>query len=145
MAEKNDLSYLACYFAIELDGIQAAKFSKCEGLEAETYIYEVEEGGLNTNTYKFYGRTRYPNIILENGISNNKDLWNWYKNTVLSDKKIERKSGAIIMYDSANKEVKRWDFVRAIPCRWVGPQLSIEAGGIAIEKLEIAHEGFDLK
>ena len=145
MAKEKDLSYLASYFAIELDGIQAAKFSKCEGLEAETYVYEVEEGGLNTNTHKFYGRTRYPNIVLESGVSSSKDLYNWYKDTVLSEKKVERKSGAIVMYDSAGQEVKRWDFVGAIPCRWVGPQLSIESGGIAIEKLEIAHEGFELK
>ena len=38
-------SYL---FTVEIDGIETARFQKCEGLEAETYVYEIEEGGLNT-------------------------------------------------------------------------------------------------
>ena len=45
-------SYL---FTVEIDGIETARFQKCEGLEAETYVYEVEEGGLNNTTHKFYG------------------------------------------------------------------------------------------
>lgn len=143
MAEDN-ASYLACFFALEIDGIQSAKFSKCEGLEAETYVYEVEEGGLNTNTHKFYGRTRFPNIVLESGVSSNNDLYKWYKDTVLTENKIERKDGSVVMYNPAGEEVKRWDFHRAIPCRWVGPQLSIDSNGLAIEKLEIAHEGLEL-
>ena len=61
-------SYL---FTVEIDGIETARFQKCEGLEAETYVYEVEEGGLNNTTHKFYGRTRYPNIITEKGITDN--------------------------------------------------------------------------
>ena len=58
MADNKSLSsYL---FTVEIDGIETARFQKCEGLEAETYVYEIEEGGLNTTTHKFYGRTRYP-------------------------------------------------------------------------------------
>ena len=77
MADDGKLtSYL---FTVEIDGIETARFQKCEGLEAETYVYEVEEGGMNNTTHKFYGRTRYPNIILEKGVSDNNDLFNWYK------------------------------------------------------------------
>jgi phage tail-like protein len=137
-------SFIPAYFGVEIDGIQASKFQKCEGLEAETYIYEVEEGGLNTNTHKFFGRTRFPNIVLQNGVTDNNDLYNWYKNTVLSDKKVERKDGSIIMYNSAGKEVKRWNFYRAIPCRWVGPTLGIDVHGVAVEMIEIAHEGLEV-
>ena len=84
---KNLSSYL---FTVEIDGIETARFQKCEGLEAETYVYEIEEGGLNTTTHKFYGRTRYPNLILEKGISDNDELFKCYKETLLEDKKIER-------------------------------------------------------
>jgi phage tail-like protein len=145
MAENdNNEVFLPVFFGIEIEGIQTAKFTKCEGLEAETYIYEVEEGGLNTNTHKFIGRTRFPNIILENGVSSNNDLYDWYKDTVLSDNKVERKDGSIIMYSAAGKELKRWNFFRAIPCRWVGPNLGVNAPGVAIERIEIAHEGVEV-
>ena len=80
---KNLSSYL---FTVEIDRIETARFQKCEGLEAETYVYEIEEGGLNTTTHKFYERTRYPNLILEEGISDNDELFRWYKETLLEDK-----------------------------------------------------------
>jgi len=131
------------YFAVEIDGIETAKFSKCDGLEAETYIYEVVEGGLNTNTHKFFGRTRFPNLVLENGVTENNDLFNWYKKTCMSDEKVERKDGSIILYNTANEEIKRWNFYRGIPCRWVGPKLGYDVNGIAVEKIEIAHEGLE--
>ncbi len=85
-------------FTVEIDGIETARFQKCEGLEAETYVYEVEEGGLGT--HKFSARTRYPNIILEKGISDNDELFNWYKQTLLEDRKIERKNGSIVLKDA---------------------------------------------
>ena len=140
MADENRLSsYL---FSVEIDGIETARFQKCEGLELETYVYEIEEGGYNTSTHKFYGRTRYPNLILEKGISDNNALLKWYKETVLEDRKIERKNGSIVLKDTNNKEVKRWNFFRAFPCRWIGPRLETNLGSdYALERIEIAHEG----
>ena len=43
MADDNNISsYL---FFVEIDGIETARFQKCEGLEAETSVFEYEEGG----------------------------------------------------------------------------------------------------
>jgi phage tail-like protein len=135
----------AYYFSIEIDGIESAKFQKCEGLEAETYVYEIEEGGLNTATHKFYGRTRYPNLVLEQGITNNEALFNWYKQSVLEDRKIERKNGSIVLRDTQNKEVKRWNFFKAFPCRWIGPRLEANMGSeFALERIEIAYESLEV-
>ncbi|MDR1626575.1 MAG: phage tail protein [Spirochaetia bacterium] len=129
-------------FTVEIDGIETARFQKCEGLEAETYVYEIEEGGLNTATRKFYGRTRCPNLVLEKGLSENGALFDWYRQTVLEDRKVERKNGSVILKDARNNEVKRWNFFRALPCRWVGPRLEASMGAeFALERIEIAHEG----
>lgn len=129
-------------FTVEIDGIETARFQKCEGLEAETFVYEIEEGGLNTTTRKFYGRTRYPNLVLEKGISADGTLFDWYRQTVLEDRKVERKNGSVILKDARNNEVKRWNFFQAIPCRWVGPRLEGNMGAeFALERIEIAHEG----
>lgn len=140
--DKKISSYL---FSVEVDGIETARFQKCEGLEAEAYVYEIEEGGYNTSTHKFYGRTRYPNLILEKGISDNNSLYNWFKETVLENRKIERKNGSIILKDMENREIKRWNFFRAFPCRWIGPRLESNlASEYALERIEIAHEGIIL-
>jgi len=142
----SDNQRLSSYiFTVEIDGIETARFQKCEGLEMETYIYEVEEGGYNTSTHKFLGRTRYPNLILEKGISPNNALYRWYKETVLEGRKVERKNGSIVLKNSENKEIKRWNFFRAIPCRWIGPRLEVNLGSeYALERIEIAHEGIEL-
>jgi phage tail-like protein len=139
----SDTSRISSYlFTVEIDGIETARFQRCEGLEAETYVYEVEEGGYNTSTHKFYGRTRYPNLILEKGITENEALFKWYKETVLEDRKIERKNGSVILKDTQNNELKRWNFFRAFPCRWIGPRLETNLGSdYAVERIEITHEG----
>ncbi|MDR0312967.1 MAG: phage tail protein [Treponema sp.] len=134
--------FTAYLFTVEIDGIETARFQRCDGLEAEAYVYEIEEGGYNTSTHKFYGRTRYPNLILEKGISFNNALFDWFKQTVLENGEIERKNGSIIIKNMENEEVKRWNFFRAFPCRWIGPGLETNTGSqYALERIEIAHEG----
>jgi phage tail-like protein len=147
MAKKKDRStdsYLPSYFAVEIDGIQQGKFFKCSGIEAETSVFEVEEGGLNTTTHKFLGRTRFPNIVLENGLSENSDIFNWYQTVAMTNDPIERKDGSIVLYNPGGEEVKRWNFYRGIPFRYVGPTLDRAGLGTAIERIEIAHEGLEL-
>ena len=142
----SDDSKLRAYlFTVEIDGIETARFQKCEGLEAETYVYEIEEGGLNHTTRKFRGRTRFPNLILEKGITENDSLFNWFKETCLENKKLERKNGSVVLKDTEGNEVKRWNFFRAFPCRWIGPKLVTNLGSdFAVERIEIAHEGIEV-
>lgn len=140
MADKSNLqSYL---FTVELDGIETARFQKCEGLEAETSVIEIEEGGGGVHHFK--GRTRYPNIVLEKGISDNDELFNWYKNFLVAEK-VERKSGSIVLKYTEGNEIKRWNFFRAMPCRWIGPKLDCSCSNtFALERIEIAHEGIEV-
>ena len=142
----SDDSKLRAYlFTVEIDGIETARFQKCEGLEAETYVYEVEEGGLNHTTRKFRGRTRFPNLILEKGITENDSLFSWFKETCLENKKLERKNGSVVLKDTEGNEVKRWNLFRAFPCRWIGPKLVTNLGSdFAVERIEIAHEGIEV-
>lgn len=141
MSDNNEMS--PYFFTVEIDGIETARFQKCEGLEAETSIIEIEEG--RYGTHKFSGRTRYPNIILEKGINDNNELFDWYKQIALEDRKFERKNGSVILKDIQGNEIKRWNFYRALPCRWVGPNLeAVLNSGFAVERIEITHEGFEV-
>lgn len=138
--DKNISSYL---FFVEIDDIETARFQKCEGLEAETSVFEYEEGGGEVHHFK--GRTRFPNIILEKGITDNDSLFNWFKDTCLENKKLERKNGSVVLKDLQDNEVKRWNFFRAFPCRWIGPKLDYkDPSTFAVERIEIAHEGIEV-
>nr|MBP3281003.1 phage tail protein [Treponema sp.] len=135
---ESDKSRLTPYlFIVEVDGIQTMCFQKCEGLEAETEVFEYEEGG--GEVHRFIGRTRFPNLILEKGIVDNDVLWKWYKQT--NEGKVERKSGSVVLCNLQGEEVKRWNFFRAFPCRWIGPALcGSDRRTYAVEKIEIAYE-----
>ena len=101
----SDDSKLSSYlFYVEIDGIETARFQKCEGLEAETESFEYEEGG--GEIHHFQGHTRYPNLILEKGINDNNELFNWFQ-SITKDEKIERKNGSIVLKNTASEEFKR--------------------------------------
>jgi len=126
------------FFMVEIDGIQIDRFMGCEGLEMESTVYEIEEGGLNTSTHKRIGHNRYPNLILKKGINRNSELLKWYQKNINGD--FERKNISVILMDSSLEEIKRWNLFRAFPCRWKGPSLDVSDNKFAVEMIEIAYE-----
>ena len=126
-------------FHVEIDGIDHGKFEKCEGFEAITDVFEYEEGGSNLSR-KFIGQTRWPNIILTNGINVNNELYKWFKSHALENKKLEKRTGSIVLYNLAGQEVKRWNFFRAFPVKWKALTLEANYSGYAVETLEFTHE-----
>ena len=44
--------------------------------------------------------------------------------------------------DHKNKHVTKWELHGVFPTKWEGPALDAAGKKIAIEKLELAHEGF---
>jgi phage tail-like protein len=134
--DNNKLS--ANFFVVEIDGIQTARFQECHGIEIESTVYEIEEGGLNTSTHKRIGHNRSPNLILKKGISDNNELLKWYQTNINGE--FERKNISVILMDSSFEEIKRWDLYRAFPCRWKTSTLDVHDDKYAIEMIEIAYE-----
>ena len=106
---------------------------------------KLKRAALTTPQESSGGRTRFPNLILEKGITENESLFNWFKETCLENKKLERKNGSVVLKDTEGNEVKRWNFFRAFQCRWIGPKLVTNLGSdFAVERIEIAHEGIEV-
>ena len=82
---------------------------------------------------------KYSNILLKAGITDDAQLWDWRKKT--TDGKVERKNGSVILLNDAGEEKLRWNFVNGWPTKWNGPSLNATGNEVAIESLEIAHEG----
>jgi phage tail-like protein len=113
---------------------------ECSGLESTTEIIENREGGHNTTPYKHPGKTTYTDITLKWGMTASEELWIWRQQIV--DGNVQRKSGSIVVYDTANhREVARWNFVNAWPSKWTGPSFNAAENAIAVETLVLAHEG----
>jgi phage tail-like protein len=125
-------------FLVEIDGITQAGFSDCSGFGASTDPMEYREGGETKTVRKLPGLTKYTNITLKWGLTDSKELYNWYRDVV--NGKIERKSGSIILLDLEGNEKVRWNFFDAWPTKWDGPDFTAKGNDVAIETLELAHE-----
>lgn len=141
MAERKD-PYRNFNFVVEIDGITQAGFSDCSGFGASTDPIEYREGGRNTTTLKMPGQTKYPNIVLKWGLTDSRELYNWYHDVVKG--KIRRAHGSIVAYDvDGVTEKVRWNFFNAWPTKWDGPDFSAKGNDVAIETLELSHEGIE--
>ncbi len=69
------------------------------------------------------------------------ELAAWHQSIV--EGTIDRRNGSVVLLDRRGQEVARWNFVRAWPTKYTGPSLSAEASDVAIESLEIVHEGLE--
>lgn len=138
---KRDDPYKAFNFVVEIDGIARAAFSEVAGLESETVVIEYRVGGETNTVRKLPGLTRYANIVLRRGITKDAELWNWRQTVVQGN--VVRRNGSIILLDDDGTEVVRWNFFHGWIAKWEGPALNAKGNDVAIETVEIAHEGLD--
>jgi phage tail-like protein len=129
-------------FLIELDGLDVAGFTEASGLTAESDVVDYREGSDPPFMRKLPGLLKYTNIVLKRGFTKNDLLWAWRKTTL--DGKTERRDGSIVLLDEARQEVLRWNFRNGWVSKYEGPQLNSKTNEIAIESIEIAHEGLEL-
>lgn len=133
--------YLNFNFLVEIDGITRAAFQEVTGFDSTIDVIEHREGGDNTTPRKLPGMTKHSNIVLKWGLSDDLQLYNWHRDA--SQGKVQRKNGSIVLLDRAGQEKRRWNFVNAWPTKWDGPDFSAEGNDVAIETLELAHEGIE--
>ena len=88
---------------------------------------------------KLPGMTKYSNIVLKRGVTDDTELYDWHRRAVDGD--VQRRNGWIVLLDRQGNERVRWNFVSAWPAKWDGPDFNAEGNDVAIETLELAHEG----
>lgn len=130
-------------FSVELDGITRASFRECSGLDASQDPIEYREGTEGPTARKLPGLNKYSNITLKWGMTDDTELWAWRKKAMTG--KVERKNGSIVLLDESGEEKLRWNFREAWPIKWTGPSFNATGNEVAIESLEIAHEGLELQ
>jgi len=120
----------------------AAGFSECTGLELTMPPEEYKEGGRNGCVLKFPNRVTWSNLILKRGITADPSLWQWHYAFVQG--RGQRRDGMIVLQDDERSPIRIWHFRRGLPVKWTGPALHGSQNSVAIETLEIAHEGLQL-
>jgi len=114
-------------------------FSECSGLEMSLEIEEYNEGGRNGNTLKFPTRVKWSNITLKKGVGAGTALWDWHYGFVKGEGK--RRDGVIILQNDLHIPNNIWYFRRGLPVKYTGPTMNATQNSVAIESIDIAHEG----
>jgi len=139
MADRKD-PFRGFNFKIEMDGVTKAGFQECAGLDASTDPVDYREGQEKGNiARKLTGLNKHANIVLKRGVTDDHSLWDWRKKVI--DGKTDRQHGSIVLCDEAGEEKVRWNFVEGWPTKWTGPSFNATNNAVAIETLEIVHEG----
>ena len=128
-------------FLVEIDGITRAGFSDATGFDTTIDVHEYREGGDNTTMRKLPGPTKYGNITLKRGVTDDQELYQWMLSAVRGD--VQRRSGSIVVNDLAGNEKARWNFRDAWPTKWTAPEFTAKGNDVAIETFELAHEGIE--
>jgi phage tail-like protein len=131
--------YRAHSFRLEIDGIERGGFRECSGLESTSAPIDYREGDDAPTLQRIPGMVSYGPITLRWGASDDDDLFEWRR--LVAEGRVERRNGSIVLIDETGVERMRWNFVQAWPSKWTGPAFNATGNDVAIEALEITHEG----
>jgi phage tail-like protein len=130
-------------FRVEIDGITRAGFKECSGLESTQDAGDYREGtDLGLTMRKLPGLISYSNITLGRGITTDRSLWDWRRKLMSGN--ADRRNLSIILMDDAGADAIRWNLRNCWPTKWTGPSFDATANEVAIETLELAHEGVEV-
>ena len=144
MGVKRDNPYLNFNFIVDIGIGDELGFSEAEVPSGEIEVIEYREGADRVNTArKLPGLAKYPNVTLKRGITGSTDLFEWWKS--VRDGQVVRRNVTITLLDEQRQAVYRWLLRSAWPVKIEGPTLNASGNEVAIETLELAHEGLEIE
>lgn len=131
-------------FKLEIDGITKAGFSSCSIPENSTEPIEYREGTDGPTMRKLWSLNSYGTLTLESGVTDDSMmLFEWRKQVENGDVDGARRTIAVYIQDEEGSAGPRWEFTDAWPTNYTAPDLDATGSEVAIESLEIAHEGME--
>ena len=89
--------------------------------------------------YKIPGLKKYGNITLKQGLTDSLVMYEWLITGV--DGPVDRKTITITSLDESEQPVASWQVINAWPVKYTAPDFNGTSSEIAIETIELAHEG----
>jgi phage tail-like protein len=120
--------------------IAAGQFSDVTGLGAQLEVLPHPEGGRNDFVHQLPVRHSYSKIVLSRGVVRDPGLFFWYR-AGMTQSIGARRDGAIILLTPGGIPAVGWIFRGGLACGWKGPELKAAGNAVAVESIDIAHEG----
>jgi phage tail-like protein len=129
--------YSSFNFRVIVDGVSIGEFSEVTGPTAEgDAIDYLKAANSQPTVRKLVGLRKYANITLKRGYVRDQSLWSWYRKG-----QNDRRNLTIELMNDAQQPRQRWHFAHAWVNKIEGPSLKASGNEIAVETLEIAHDG----
>ena len=136
----NDYPIPKFHFQADWGGVRIG-FTEVSGLDAETEIIEYREGAsLEYSKRKMPGMQKYPNVTMKRGVfASDNDYFKWWNTVALNT--VERRSVTISLLNEKHEPVMVWKVKNAWPAKIASTDLKADGNEIAIESIELAHDG----
>lgn len=130
-------------FALEVGGVELGTFKKVTGLASETETIEFKEMTKDGKMVyrKVPGASKWEDVTLERRLDGSVALWEWRQEVTNGDIDKARRDGSIVIKDSTQTEIARWNFEAGWPSKWTGAELDAGGTDVATESVTITHEG----
>lgn len=128
------------HFNVEWGGTNLG-FSEVSGLTQEVQVIEYRDGlSPQYSVIKMPGIRKYNNITLKRGIiKGDNEFFQWLNTVSLNT--IERRDLTISLLNENHEPVMTWSILQAFPVKVEGPGLKASGNEVAVESIELAHEG----
>jgi phage tail-like protein len=134
------IPYLPPAQAALVTSVFGGGFQEVSGLGADLEVLAYPEGGRNDHVHQLPVRHTWSRLSLKRGLVRDPGLWLWYV-AGLADSLGARRDGAVILLTPKGTPAFAWIFRAGLAAKWSGPSLSASQDAVAVESLEIAHEG----
>lgn len=120
-------------------------FTEVSGLTVELQNIDYrEESSLEYQVTKMPGIPQYSNITLKRGsFKGNNEFFQWLNTVKLNN--VERRDLTITLLNEEHDPVASWKVKDAYPCKVEGPSLNSTGNEVAVESIELCHEGLTIE
>jgi phage tail-like protein len=129
------------YFLVDWGNTKNIPFQEVSGLDFEAQPIEYRQG--NSPVFSEItkpGMVKNSNITLQKGIiAKNNAIWDWFLKIKMNT--IERQNVVIKLLDEGGNPTMTWTLINAWPTKITSTILNADGSEVAIEVIEIAHEG----
>jgi phage tail-like protein len=143
MADPTPYPLVKFSFVVEWGGTRAG-FTEVTGLDMQAEAIEYREG--NSKEYskiKMPGLHKFSNITLKRGsVPGDREFYDWINTITLNQ--VERRDVTIKLLNENGDPVFTWKVNRAFPVKVQASDLKADGNEVAIETIELAHEGFNI-
>jgi phage tail-like protein len=132
------------HFQVDWGGTKLG-FSEVSGLDVETEVIEYRDGIMpEYSKIKMPGMQKYGNLTLKRGIyQSDNEFFEWWNTVSLNT--IERRDIVISLLNEEHEPVMTWKVKNAWPVKVQSTDLKADGNEVAIETLELAHEGLAME